>query len=138
MIARFLRARIEDIEPILDRACARSGGRYTTAWLLTQAASLNPAVELWMVTDAQSLRGIAATCIVDYPSGLREAQLCAAASDGGAPIPVRQMRDWLYRQIIPWAMRRGASVLYFEGRSGFLRTSPLWRRLGITAELRMM
>jgi len=131
-LERFILAHAGEIGAYLDRACRRSGGRYTAEIILRHV--LQGGMGLWLVLGAETgrLRGVMATCILTYETGLREAQISAVAGDG---IGMRRLRAWM-PLVLDWARSWGCDVLYYEGRRAFLRTGP-WRMRACSAEIRL-
>lgn len=120
-----------EIEPFVAIACERSLGRYSPSIILDQLLSFR--MNLWLaMTPENRITGVAITHLVDYGTGLREAQLSLV---GGVGIGMRTLRRGLL-QIASWAKSWGAHVLYFEGREGLMRTGP-WRKLAVSAEIRL-
>lgn len=128
---QFVQATWPLIERLVEAATRRSGGRYDTASVYR--AVMGRHMQLWLALAPDGRpQGVMCTALIDYPTGFREAQISLVAGRG---IPTRIAKYWL-PHLLGWAKSRGANVVYYEGRKGFLRWGP-WRQLAVTAEIRI-
>ena len=115
------------IMPLLEKACAYSGGRFYAQQVLENCAGLNKRQVwyLWVVFDPKKadaenfgdrVKAITVTCLSDYPTGLRVAETLLIGGAGPSD-------EWLhYVDVLEaWALKNGATRMQFIGRKGFQR-----------------
>ena len=106
------------ISVFLERACARSRGRYTVRWLAEQI--VNRDMQVWAAFDAngERLTGIAVTHMNLYPSGLKVLQVVAAAGRG---VTTGQAVAEVIGMLRAYARAQGCAEIEWSGRKGFSR-----------------
>ena len=115
------------IMPLLEKACAYSGGRFYAQQVLENCAGINKqnVWYLWLVINAdkefdgplsERVKAITVTCLSDYPTGLRVAETLLIGGNGPSD-------EWLhYVDVLEsWALKNGATRMQFIGRKGFQR-----------------
>ena len=115
------------IMPLLEKACAHTGGRFYAQQVLENCAGMNKSQVwyLWLVLNpdkefkgelSERVKAITVTCLSDYPTGLRVAETLLIGGNGPSD-------EWLhYVDVLEnWALKNGATRMQFIGRKGFQR-----------------
>jgi len=115
------------ILPLVEKACAYSGGRFSPDNVFEACAGLDPARKwyLWIVFDphkadvenfADRVKAVTVTALVDYPTGLRMGETILIGGNGSSD-------EWLnyIDDLRDWAKKNGASRMQYVGRRGWQR-----------------
>jgi hypothetical protein len=122
----------EAMAPFVIRACERSFGCYTPAYLAQQIADRK--FQLWAGSDDTGMpRVLLITHLNQHPSGILAAQIVALAGEG---ILFRE-QALMIEEVKRWAMAQGADRLEYGGREGFLRTCPGWVKTSVNAVMEL-
>lgn len=114
--------------PYLERACARSGGRYSVEAIAE--GLFERAFQLWAATELDGTpRGVMVTHIMRYPTGLQVAQILMVAGDGIGFANAQAIMG----KVDAWARENDCREVEYLGRKGFLRMMKGWKPLAVAA-----
>ena len=119
------------VAPILQRACARSDGRYAVEDI--HAALACGDMQLWIAIDPSQVNEIEAACateIVNYP---RERRCGLVFCAGQHP------ERWLHhlQTIGDWAREQGCVAMEMQGRPGWERLLRDWQKTHVLLTKRL-
>ena len=110
--ANYINTVWEDVEPILERAVIKSGGRWTINSV--HEALLKDEQQLWVTFNKDNdILGVATTQFVNYPNSL----MCAIQYIGG-----NDFKGWAYMlgmKLEAWARDAGCDGMESTARYGF-------------------
>lgn len=116
----------DDVLPIMQRADAYGRGHITAETILIECMAKG--MQLWVVGPTpDNLKGAVVTQIIDYPEKRACRYVLVAGWDS------HQWLD-LSSVIEVWAKERGAEMMEFVGRPGWLRTV---KKLGWSSTMRL-
>ena len=121
------------VEPAIARAVARSDGRYAVADVLTalRAGDMQLWISLTEIDDRASAIEVACvTEIVSYPREKR----CGIVFCAGT-----ERKNWLHQLagIEAWAKAQGCTAFELQGRPGWERALPEWRKTHVILRKRI-
>lgn len=115
------------LEPLLEKACAFSDGRFTPASVAL--AVTEGQFDLWGVIRDGEWQAIAATCVSDYPSGMRVMEVLLVSGE--------DRQSWLHfeKPLRGQAARWGCHKMQMVGRRGWAKSLPDWRPVATMYEV---
>lgn len=115
----------DDFEPLLSRF-ERCCGDISAAKIKELCADSK--MQLWGLQDAESVRGVGVTEIIDTSRGLH---CLIRVACGGAS---RGLMERLLDEIGKWAKDLGCTRVKYVGRKGWLRRFPRFEQTAVMAE----
>ena len=120
-------------EPAIARAVARSDGRYAVAdvFAALRAGEMQLWISLAEIDDrADAIEAVCVTEIVSYPREKRCGIVFCAGKD---------RKNWLHHLagIETWAKAQGCAAFELQGRPGWERALPDWRKTHVILRKRI-
>jgi hypothetical protein len=115
------------LEPLLEKACAYSEGRFTpesVGLAVTQGE-----FDLWGAMRDGAWLAIAVTCVSDYPSGLRVMEVLLVSGE--------DRQSWLHfeKPLRTQARKWNCHKMQMVGRRGWGKSLPDWRAVATMYEV---
>lgn len=101
----------------IEKACALSGGRYSTGWVARQLAARADCLWALIERDTGRPRGVVVTRIGEYPTGLRALEVILL---GGEAVGRFAAQD-CFQALRAYAREQGCAHVEWIGRPGLKR-----------------